>query len=210
MPRGGSDLRESGHWVLHRIGHEAQEPGRGAAVAHPVVEGQRELGDVAGDDMVDDPRTAQDPARAEDGDLGLVDDRRAAVHPEHPVVVEGERTAGELGGGGRAVAGGEVSLRISASRARMPMRWASRTTGTTRPRSVCAAMPRFTPSRWASTASSIQRLSDRIRHQNLILLLTITARQALLSGWVRVACAPNHRPGRDEPAPRGDQHLWAK
>ena len=82
-----------------------------------------------------------DPADAEHGRLGVVDDRRGAVDPEHPVVVQREGAAGELAGVSVPARAASVSRAISALSDSAFRVCASRTTGTTRPRSVCAAKP---------------------------------------------------------------------
>src|SRR5450759_3096677 len=51
------------------------------------------------------PRAVDDPAYAEHGGLGVVDDRCRAVHAEHAVVVQGERPTRHLRGAEHAVAG---------------------------------------------------------------------------------------------------------
>ncbi len=51
---------------------------------------------------VDHPRLVDDPADAEQGGLGVVDDRRGAVDAEDAVVVQRERAAGQVAGSERA------------------------------------------------------------------------------------------------------------
>src|SRR5690606_17802058 len=95
-----SEVGEKAEWTFYAVGHVAQEPARGAAVTHPVVERQRQLGDLADrEPPVDHPGLVDDPADPEQRRLRMVDDRRGAVDAEHPVVVQGDRAAGELGGG---------------------------------------------------------------------------------------------------------------
>ena len=66
---------------------------------------KRHLGDLADHDLaVDHPRPVEDPAEAEDRDLRVVDDRRAAVDVEAAVVVQRERAGGQLLGGRPALA----------------------------------------------------------------------------------------------------------
>src|ERR1700761_270292 len=113
MAANGSEITQRGNGRFDAVGHVAQEPARYAAVAHPVVEGQRQLADLAGGDLaVDDPGPVEDAADAEDCHLGMVDDGSRAVDAEDAVVVYGEGAAGQFGRGqtagpGRLGAGGE-------------------------------------------------------------------------------------------------------
>lgn len=50
------------------------------------------------DETVDHPRPVDDAAHAQDRHLGVVDDRGGTVDAEHAVVVDGEGTAGQVGG----------------------------------------------------------------------------------------------------------------
>src|SRR5919106_427247 len=85
---------------------EAEEPAGRSAVAHPVVERQRQLGDLADCQLsVDHPGLVDDPTDPEQGGLGVVDDRGGAVDAEDPVVVERDGAAGEVVGLELATAG---------------------------------------------------------------------------------------------------------
>jgi hypothetical protein len=57
----------------------AEEPAGRPAGTGPVIEHERELTDLPGDHLTaHHPGPRDDPAEPEDGDLGIVDDRRAA------------------------------------------------------------------------------------------------------------------------------------
>src|ERR1700678_4309552 len=91
-PRGALKVAEGGGGRLDAVGDVAEEAAGGAAVAGPVVEGQRQLGDLAhGELAVDHPRAIDDAAQAEDRDLRMVDDGGRPVHAEYAVVVHRER-----------------------------------------------------------------------------------------------------------------------
>ena len=128
---------EEGDRPLDAVGHVPQEAAGHAAVADPVVEGERQLGHLAhapagpstthGLSMI---RPTPSMRR-----LRVVDDRRRAVDAEHAVVVQRERAAGQLRRAS-ACRRGRRSVEL-AQRAR-PARTssssaASWTTGTTRP-----------------------------------------------------------------------------
>ena len=102
-PNGGTprllQVGEHADRPFDAVGDVPQEAAGGAAVADPVVEGQRELGDLAHRELtLDHPGLVDDPADAEQRGLGVVDDRRGAVDAEDAVVVQGERAAGEISG----------------------------------------------------------------------------------------------------------------
>ncbi len=85
--------------MLDQLGHAPEEARGVPAVAHAMIEHQRQLRDAASDDLtVDNPRALDDAADAEDGDVGVIDDRGRAVDTEPAVVVQGEgRAAQALG-----------------------------------------------------------------------------------------------------------------
>src|SRR5439155_4671979 len=66
LDAGRSDAAEEDVRVLDAVGDEAQEAAGHRAVADAVVEGERELGDLADGELpVDDPRLVDDPPDAE-------------------------------------------------------------------------------------------------------------------------------------------------
>jgi hypothetical protein len=69
-PSEGLDIGQEAVRVFDCVRYEAEEAGGGAAVAHAVVEGERQLGDLADSQLsVHHPRLVDDPADAEDGHL---------------------------------------------------------------------------------------------------------------------------------------------
>src|SRR5919106_2479399 len=113
---GRSKIGEQADRPLDAVRDEAEEPASRSAVAHPVVEGQRQLGDLADSQLaVDDPRLVDNPTDPEQGGLGVVDDRGGAVDAEDPVVVERDGAAGEVVGFELAPAGerGETAELVS-------------------------------------------------------------------------------------------------
>src|ERR1700688_5265548 len=104
--RRGLQVPESLRRELNAVGDEAQEAACCSAVADPVVECERELGHLAGDDLaVDDPGTPDDPADAQDGHFRVIDDNGRAIYAEHAVIVDRERSARQVGGTERAFSG---------------------------------------------------------------------------------------------------------
>src|SRR6478735_2911496 len=84
--------------VFHDRGHVGEEPGALLPVDVSMVEGERELGDLAYDDLVvDHPGLLLDRAEAQDGRLTRVDDRSAGVDTEDPDVGDREAAAAHLG-----------------------------------------------------------------------------------------------------------------
>ena len=107
-----SHIRQRAPRVLDRVGDVAQEAAGGAAVADPVIERERQLGDLADSELpVDHPVLVDDAADAQDPDLRVVDDRGGPVHPEHAVVVQREGAAAQFRRRGLALAddGGEAA-----------------------------------------------------------------------------------------------------
>src|ERR671919_1044233 len=103
---GPSKIGEQADRPLDAVRDEAEEPAGRSAVAHPVVERQRQLGDLADCQLsVDHPGLVDDPTDPEQGGLGVVDDRGGAVDAEDPVVVERDGAAGEVVGLEHAVPG---------------------------------------------------------------------------------------------------------
>src|SRR3954452_21378503 len=86
-----SEPRDRGSRVLDRVGDCTHEAGCGAAVADTMIERKGHLSDAAHHDLaVHYPGSLDDAAESEDGDLGVVDDGRAAADSEVAVVVECE------------------------------------------------------------------------------------------------------------------------
>src|SRR5215207_7575837 len=103
---GRSKIGEQADRPLDAVRDEAEEPASRCAVAHPVVERQRQLCDLADSQFsVDDPGLVDDPTDPQQRGLGVVDDRSGAVDAEDPVVVERDAAAGEVVGLELAVAG---------------------------------------------------------------------------------------------------------
>ncbi len=103
--RGGLHVCERAARVLDCVGDVPEEAGSGFAVAHSVVEGEGQLGDLADGQLPpgDHPGPVDDTAHAEHRNLGVVDDRGRAVHTKHAVVVQRE-------GAGASSVGGRLSV----------------------------------------------------------------------------------------------------
>ena len=140
-----SEVTQGRDRLLEVVRERAQETAGRSAVADAMVEGQRDLGDLAhGQRAVDDPGAVDDPAQADDRDLGVIDDGGRAVDAEDAVVVDRDRAAQQVGGREGPGAGPAVSSASRPDNSRALSCCAFCTTGTTRPRSVCAAKPRCT------------------------------------------------------------------
>src|SRR5262249_49321236 len=78
--------------VLDQPDESLEESGGGRAVDDAVVEGQAEAHPLPGDDLVSDhDRLPGDPAQAQYGALGRVDDRGERLDSEGPQVGDRER-----------------------------------------------------------------------------------------------------------------------
>ena len=123
-----------------------QEPGARGAVDHLVVEGERQP------DRVDELDVAvglahglePDGVDAEDGHLGRVEHRGERLHPEAAQVGDGERAALRSSTPMVPATAWAASSFKRRARPTSDRSWASRTTGTTRPRSVSQAKPMWT------------------------------------------------------------------
>src|ERR1035437_836306 len=92
--RGSEDFFRPVFQCLLDLGHELVGQG---AVDQAMVEAQREMADAAdGDGVVDHYRSLIDGADAHDGDLGLINDRRAHQAAEAAEVGDGECAARHL------------------------------------------------------------------------------------------------------------------
>ena len=143
----GSDVSE--HQRSRRVLEDACDIGEEdralLAVDQAVVEGQREGGDPARDDLVvHHPRLLADRAEGEDRGLARVDDRGAGVDAEDADVGDRERAAGLVGRLGLALAG--RGDQVVQRRAELGQGGGSAFLmfGTISPRGVAAAMPRLT------------------------------------------------------------------
>ena len=116
------------------------------AVDDPVVERQREREHLAQRDAaLVLPRLTADRPDREDRRLPGRQDGRARIHAEHADVGDRDRSAAEVGG--RRPPGARGRRRAAGSRPATPpsvSASASRMTGTSSPRGVAAAMPRWT------------------------------------------------------------------
>src|SRR6201999_3959122 len=102
----GLQVAEGTDRGFNAVADVPQEPPGRATVADPVIEGQRQLAHLAHRDLaIDHPRAADEAADAEDGHLGMIDDRGGTVDAEYAVVVDGEGAAGQAGRSQGTVAG---------------------------------------------------------------------------------------------------------
>jgi hypothetical protein len=83
--------------LLDQVGNVAEETTADGAVGDAMVEHQRELHHAAWCQPAGhDPGPFGDPPHPEDGDLGRIDERGAAVDAERAEIGDGERAAAEL------------------------------------------------------------------------------------------------------------------
>src|ERR1017187_731394 len=143
LPDGrGSDWSENlfGPAFQHLLDLRHELIGEGA-IDQAMVEGEREMADAAdGDGVVDHHGSLVDRADAHDGDLRLVDHRRAHQTAEAAEVGDGESPAGHLVG---LELGGARAARSTMERCKPSTFFSSapRITGTIRLFSSATAMP---------------------------------------------------------------------